>query len=395
MHLELAELARQAETAASILVPYLDDRTPMLSRDTSSEIPGHEWTGGLGPEFRRAVSDACALTEETERRLIALEKGLKNFDGYVRDWQLSYGAVDGRLSALVQPELDNLDYTAAIILQKRAKRSIHLAHSLLVGSARYFRETTVPGSLIDLPEDIHPPRYGRLKEGVLARIVSADLAVQIIACRDLEASLASAKETTWLLLAGWLGGVKDILDGLTDDIGLKYIQLISGVVACTNPVIDDRDALARAYVALALAYCKELQDRMPDYAEASGQRPPESQVSMNISGGAFYGGQFAGQITNIDSTIAGVSQSGDSQVASALQALEQAVLAQRELDAEQRKDLLDNIEYLAHAAQSPPEKRNRGIIKSALSALTAAAATSTELSKAVDAWGSILHRLVS
>lgn len=57
--------------------------------------------------------------------------------------------------------------------------------------------------------------------------------------------------------------------------------------------------------------------------------------------------------------------------------------------------LLDNVGYLAEAAQAPPEKRNRGIIKSVLAALTAAATSGVELSKAMDTWGAVLHKLVS
>jgi hypothetical protein len=127
--------------------------------------------------------------------------------------------------------------------------------------------------------------------------------------------------------------------------------------------------------------------------ETPEQGPPEPRVSMDFRGSII--GQVGAKIANIDSTIGGVSHSGDSKVADALQALVEAVQAQHELAAEQRQDLLDNIEYLAQAAQSPPEKRSRGMVKAALEALTAAATTSTELSKVVDAWGSVLHRFVS
>jgi hypothetical protein len=116
---------------------------------------------------------------------------------------------------------------------------------------------------------------------------------------------------------------------------------------------------------------------------------------MNFSGGNFYGGQFAAQIANINSTIAGVVQHGDAEVARALQALEQAVLAQSGLGDGERQDLLDNIEYLAQAGQAPPEKRNRGLVKSVIAALTTAATAGTELGKAIEVWGSVLHRLVS
>jgi hypothetical protein len=133
---------------------------------------------------------------------------------------------------------------------------------------------------------------------------------------------------------------------------------------------------------------------MPDYTEASGQDIPEAKVSMSISGGTFIGGQFAGQIANVDSTIAGIVQHGQEDMRQALLALKQAVLSQPGLDDEQRGDLLDSVEYLAEAAQAPPEKRKRGIVKSALTALKAAAIAGSELSRALDAWDAVLHKLI-
>jgi hypothetical protein len=116
---------------------------------------------------------------------------------------------------------------------------------------------------------------------------------------------------------------------------------------------------------------------------------------MTFSGGTFFGGQFAAQIANIDSTIAGVVQHGSPDMAAALRALEQAVMTQDNLDEDQRRDLLDNVGYLAEAAQATPQKRNRGIVKSVLAALKLAAISGGALNQAMDAWGEILHKLVS
>src|SRR5262249_28321187 len=61
-----------------------------------------------------------------------------------------------------------------------------------------------------------------------------------------------------------------------------------------------------AYIAIIVNYLAEVQQLMPAYAEASGQKKPEPRVSMIFSDSTFYGGQFAAQIANINSTIAGI-----------------------------------------------------------------------------------------
>jgi hypothetical protein len=124
---------------------------------------------------------------------------------------------------------------------------------------------------------------------------------------------------------------------------------------------------------------------------AQTPRPP--QVSINY----LWGGvQVAGnKIDNHGPTIVGVNQYSDSEEIRALQALEQAVKAQYEHDAMQQEYLLDQIKRLAEAEQLPPEKRNRHIVRLAWNTLTTAATAGTELGKAINEWGSILHGLVS
>jgi hypothetical protein len=163
---------------------------------------------------------------------------------------------------------------------------------------------------------------------------------------------------------------------------------------CGNPAVPDPGALGRAHLAFGLIYLEEVQDHMTDYAEASGQAVPAPRISMTISGGTFHGGQFIANLASIDSMIAGVVHQGSSEMADALSALERAVLSERGIEDQQRRDLLDNIEYLAKAAQASPEKRNRGIIRSILTALKVAAISGGELSKALDGWEAVLHKLV-
>jgi hypothetical protein len=121
-------------------------------------------------------------------------------------------------------------------------------------------------------------------------------------------------------------------------------------------------------------------------------KPAEPSAQMN-----FYNSNIGqvGSQKNIKSTVAGVNQSGDREVARALRKLKQAVLAQHELGAQDQQDLLENIEDLEQANQASPEERKRGRIRAAWAALTTAATISTELAKAIDAWRSVLSRFVS
>lgn len=259
--------------------------------------------------------------------------------------------------------------------------------------AAKLQEFQVSGPLVDIPDTINAPRYGQLREGVLARLLVEDLKAQITVGRKIETSLTDGTLASQSVYE-WGDEVGKLLAGLTSAVLEGFVQLISGSVACDCPGVADPDILARAYLALGLAYLEEVQERMSDYAEASGQMAPEPKVSMTFSGGTFYGGQFAAQIKNIDTTIAGVLHQGGSDMADALEALKQAVLSQQGLDADQSRDLLDNVEYLAEVAQAPPEKRNRGIIKSVLGALATAATGGAELGKAMDVWGEVLHSLL-
>jgi hypothetical protein len=251
----------------------------------------------------------------------------------------------------------------------------------------------VQAPLIPIPPDKLPSRQGRLKEGVLARLVAEDLAAQIDRGRALEANLQRQADPL-ARLRGWTGGASKILeDGLAPWMELN-VDFIFGVHACECPLVTDPIALGRAYVALAVAYLREVHARMPEYAEASGQAMQEPRVSLTFSGGSFYGGQFAAHIANANSTVTGLAQNESPEVADALTALKQAVLSQKGLDEEIRRDLLDSIGHLAEAAQTPAETRDHRVVKSILTALKVAAASGGELGQALDAWSSVFHRLL-
>jgi len=382
----LVDLSRQAAAAADTLTPWLATAWVRARGGHLRDIP----------EVHRALIDACDWAEARQKELP------QQLEGFTIIWP-SHGCNTSYISKL---RSSTQRYQSTQRPEVEIDRALGHVHGCLIRWARALWETR-PSEVIDIPDDIHPPRYGRLEDGVLSRLLAEDLAAQINAGRALEASLAAGTPTS-LTVQDWIENVAGSVDGLTGNVNVPgvlagltpavrdgFARLTSGASGCDNPVIADAGALGRAYLALGLAYLEEVKVRMPDYAEASGQAAPESRVSMTIKGGTVYVGQFAGQIANIDSTIAGVVQQGSPDMADALKALEQAVMSQEDLDEEQRRDLLDNVGYLAEAAQASPEKRNRGIIKSVLSALKIAATSGAELSSAMDAWGGVLHRLLS
>ncbi|WP_329164194.1 hypothetical protein OG709_00265 [Streptomyces sp. NBC_01267] len=251
-----------------------------------------------------------------------------------------------------------------------------------------------PDMLLDVPEETHPPRRARLAQGEIGRLLVGDINTQLEGCRSLVESL-SAGTSTWSAARAWSNSVSFFLTQcLGRAVADGFDRLTQGLNACDYPLIAQPESLAQAYLCLGSSYLEEVVTLMPDYAGASEQAVPQPHVSMSFSGGTFYGGQFAAQIANINSSISGLSRQGGTEVADALKALEQAVLSQADLDEEQRRDLLDNVGYLGDVAQLPPEQRNRGIIRSVLAALSLAASSGNDLRQAMEAWGGVLRNLL-
>ncbi|MFJ4536659.1 hypothetical protein ACIP39_11925 [Streptomyces tibetensis] len=249
------------------------------------------------------------------------------------------------------------------------------------------------------PAVIAPPRNARLREGVLARLTAEDLARQISAGRALEASVA-ANAAEAEAVAAWCGESVDqlraALVGVGNDAPPNYTGLWipgEGVWRGFEYAIQSAGDHATR-LSLELGYLEEVLRRMPDYAEASGQAAPEPRLSVSISGGTVNIPQLASQINNINSTITGVVHQSGADVAEALRELQQAVVEQEGLEESERQTLLDNVEYLATAANTPPEGRNRGLITSVLLALTAAAASAEQLQRVMDVWGGALQGLI-
>lgn len=290
-----------------------------------------------------------------------------------------------RLKILIQP---NVCWNRNILI-----REVRKTYEQISKLARRLSPMEVP-EFLPLPEDVHPPLHGRINDGILARLLSKEVAQLIYSGHALSNSLGFRASTPPDVMSWREGAIEVLTNGFGNVVSERFSQLTYGAYACAAPV-PDSSMLADAYLTLGLIYLEEVQERVSDYAEASGQAMSEPRVSMTFRGSTFHGAQFAAQIANIDSTISGVISTGGGEVAQALRALERAVLSQDALDDEQRQDLLDNISDLADAAQTPAERRNRGRVKSALAFLNAAACGATEVAKALEAWGPILHRLTS
>ncbi|MGW3959383.1 hypothetical protein ACWED2_06140 [Amycolatopsis sp. NPDC005003] len=319
------------------------------------------------------LSDSCALADRWS--------GLKNFDGWVSFDTDGTGEASYLLDQAIQP---GAAYSPAYL---RAKVQ-DICKALLSISTK-LRDFPVPDSLIDVPDIVHAPRFARLKEGILARLITEDLETQIKAGRQLERSPESTGSSSPPVLQ-WVVDAANVLRGLSPEVLQGFGRLVSGSTACTCPGVASPFTLAESYLVLGLDYLEEVRERMPDYAEASGQRAPEPRISMTIKGGTINGMQIA----TVNSTLASVVNQSGSDTATALEALKQAVLSHDGLDSEATQELIDNVEYLAEAAEKPPEKRNRGIIKLALAALTGAATAGTELGKVMNSWGDVLHKIM-
>ncbi|MGW5658406.1 hypothetical protein [Streptomyces humi] len=377
--------ARRTDAMAETLTPWLDR---VWVRQRSRERPGDS-RGPLGilrPEAVRVVYDARAWGSYSTNP--APVTGQSWWELRQQTEFLEYRFPN---MFLVEDHSAGDMYADKMYPRGYVESSVRRLRDDLRELARRLREER-PARVIPVPDDVRAPRHARLSDGVLARLLAEDLRGQIARCEALDASLAAGASAP-PLVERWRRETAEFLRRrLGEEAALGFTRVTRGAAACANPLVPDPNSLAQAYLSFGRAYLEEVRERMPDYAEASGQSRPEQQV--NISGGTFVNAQFAGRIKNIDSTIAGVVQQGAPQLAEALKALERAVLGQAGLADDTRAELLDNVEYLAEAARTPPERRNRGLIRSVLAALTTAATGGEELHRALEAWGGVLRGIL-
>ncbi|MEV0684750.1 hypothetical protein AB0I35_12885 [Nocardia sp. NPDC050378] len=247
-----------------------------------------------------------------------------------------------------------------------------------------------PPAYFGEPRYYPPERHGGIVPGFLARLIAQDIDDLIV---ELTVTISSSDELRNLgaLTREKKAKILTTLDRLTPvTISANYLQSIEPFSFSETALLDSTD-MAAAFLSISVHYLKDVQSKMADYSEASGQ---SSNYSVQINGGNFYGSQVALQISNIDSSISTVVNQGNSQLADALEAVKQAAMTDPAIPNDRRTDLIDNVEYLAESASEAPEARNRGIVRSVLASLNSAASTAPQLAQALETWGGILNSII-
>lgn len=290
-------------------------------------------------------------------------------------------------------------WTAVVTFPPRGDETIASVESRIQDIANTFATAaTYSGPTLVIPAPTHPPLHGKLQDGHNARVLTSQLDAMRQTGDTLSENLA-VRRANPSSIRTWIHDVSSILELIIaaerghPGTTRQFESLFEGFDAATGPLVSNGYAIARAYTTLGISYLSEVLDHMENYAETSGQG--NIGPSITITGGQFYGGQFAAQINNMNTAISNVAHGGSEQIAEALKSTADAVLADRSIDNEQRRDLLDNLTDLASAAEEAPAQRNRGRIRAALGALTAAATTAVGVEKALDTWGDVLQMILS
>ncbi|MFB7470569.1 hypothetical protein [Kitasatospora sp. NPDC056184] len=263
----------------------------------------------------------------------------------------------------------------------KADNSIENLHFTLRLIAETCREASVVAPVLHHPGDVHPPRHGKLPDGVIARVLAKDITAAIAQGRALDANL-SAGLSPLPALEAWRSST------LKATMFMAY-DLMKGVEACSASIVPDPTALGRAYLALALEYLEELMDRLPDYAEASGQGKHDVVTvhgNVGVIGPVSRSNISVGDtVSNIDTTVEALAGRGETDLAVAIRALTQAIHQATELADGQRAELLDNVADIADAAAAPDAPRSLSRARAAMAVITSAAGASAQLTQAAAA----------
>ena len=123
---------------------------------------------------------------------------------------------------------------------------------------------------------------------------------------------------------------------------------------------------------------------------AAGLNERTSNVQINISGGQIGNLNTGEQVGTITGSVHILSEKQDKQsqdLASALKYLTEAIHESKELTDDQKRDNLDILATLATAAQEPPEKRSKGVLKTIVTGLGAAVSVAKPLAELWQTWG--------
>lgn len=381
----IAAVAQQAAAFASGLEPFLDKAHTRRS-------PWQRYTGAYGEARCRP---APPLKELTER--------LAHWFRSEADPSATFGPLTGRTvigllgGGIWVGEAYTGSYDFGLEVADQVLRELH---TYLLEAPQRIRRLGQQDALTQ-PEEQHSPRGREINlDRIHLDFFAADLAERIAAGTQLDAALV-ANTADAAAFRDWADATGRLLAVLRVNASLAgpAVSANGGFHTLTfqpllgHAVVPDPARLCRAHLSLGLGYLIELKDLIPEYQQCVAPSEKGPDMSVNISGGNFFGAQIASQIQNIRSTIAGIKQDGNNDLADAITALEHAVTAQGSLSDKDREDLLGNIDFLAQAARTAPDNRNRGVIKAVLRALTAAAQTGTELATALATWETVLHTL--
>lgn len=262
---------------------------------------------------------------------------------------------------------------------------------------------------------LHPPKFARLRENVVAETVAERLATLIAeGINQYEVARAqiwpgiSRESMLNLRFEGSLFGF------VTEEVSRRYRRVTRGLahveqLAYTTDQTrysEYREIAAgihqriySAQVAIAVNYLAEVLELMPDYAEASGQGKRRDPVTVYGHVGTLYSEvsnsnvSVADTVNSIGTTIGVIDDRGDSSVAAAIRALAEAIQHDPELTEDLRAQLLDNVADVADAAVEPAEPRKRSRARAAMTAITTAASASSHLAQAVGSWHDVLGKL--
>ncbi|MET8424506.1 hypothetical protein [Nocardia sp. NPDC004860] len=255
-----------------------------------------------------------------------------------------------------------------------------------------FRKAIQPPTFLYVPAFIEPPRHGRIKKGFLARLIEADLAENIDLATDYYVAIHCGSEHD-KPLQPWFGEIIKCLKRLApEDVAHGFEKLTATVHHADRQVVCDTDVV-KAYTVLCLNYLRKVQERMSDYAETSGQGRKDPTYAFNFHNSTLNNSPVGSRVESISYSISNVVNQGNQDLGDALDAVKEAILAD-DLGEEERSGLLDNVEYLAQAAEASPESRKPGMIRSALAALAAAATVGTQLNQALESWGAVLSSIL-
>lgn len=203
-------------------------------------------------------------------------------------------------------------------------------------------------------------------------------------------------------IRAWVAATAETLDhGLTNpDVGGGLRHLTAGLRFCEKRSVSRPAALAAAYLTLGLEYLEKVEKQMPDHIEASGQGPRPAPVTVHGNVGAINSTVdnsnlvVAATVSGIDVTLQALHRTGQHDTAAALDQLTRAVQQDPTLADDRRSELLDHLTEVAEAAADPDRPRVLSRARGAMAAITAAAATSTQLAQALTTWHDTLGRFL-